>query len=271
MIKFFKKLRLRTKIILIITTLVVGAAGGFGAYILTEANKAPAEIEDSDAKFQTTLKEAPTDGSLPTEHSPEDVIAYALWSVANSSQFEVITTGVANASIATQQIANARVVKDGRAMISTVSSGMVSVAKQRFFHDNTVLLRDADKIDGVNVVWKNQIPECISYKGNIKRYGWLPFQANGYIICAETYLDRNNIILTDNGDGTYKIVFDLDPAEDKAPFYYRREILTNSSSTIVPVFRKIHLEFTINAKYQLLAQDIQEEYKVKSMGAVLIS
>jgi hypothetical protein len=266
MIKFFKKLRLRTKIILIITTLVVGAAGGFGAYILTEANKAPAEIEESDAKFQTTLKEAPTDGSLPTEHSPEDVIAYALWSVANSSQFEVITTGVANASIATQQIANARVVKDGRAMISTVSSGMVSVAKQRFFHDNTVLLRDADKIDGVNVVWKNQIPECISYKGNIKRYGWLPFQANGYIICADTYLDRNNIILTDNGDGTYKIVFDLDPAEDKAPFYYRREILTNSSSTIVPVFQKIHFEFTINAKYQLLAQDIQEEYKVKSMG-----
>ena len=52
MIKFFKKLRLRTKIILIITTLVVGAAGGFGAYILTEANKAPAEIEESDAKFQ---------------------------------------------------------------------------------------------------------------------------------------------------------------------------------------------------------------------------
>nr|MCR5647737.1 hypothetical protein [Acholeplasmatales bacterium] len=266
MIKFFKKLRLRTKIILIITTLVVAGVGGFGAYILTEANKAPAVIEDSDAKFQTTLKEAPTDGSLPTEHSPEDVIAYCLWTVANTKEFKVITTGVANASIATQQIANERVVKNGRAMISTVSSGMVKVAKQRFFHDNTVLLRDADKIDGVNVVWKDQIPECISYNGNIKRYGWLPFQANGYIICSETYLDRNNIVLTDNNDGTYSIVFDLNPAEDKAPFNYRREILTNSSSTMIPKFEKIHIEFTINAKYQILKQDIQEEYTVKSMG-----
>ncbi len=266
MIKFFKKLRLRTKIILIITTLVVGAAAGFGAYILTEANKAPAVIEDSDAKFETTLKEAPTDGSLPTEHSPEDVIAYSLWTVANTKEFKVITTGIANASIATQQIANERIIKNGTAMISTVSSGMISVAKQRYFHDNTVLLRDADKIDGVNVVWKNQIPECISYKANLKRYGWMPFQANGYIICADTYLDRNNIILTDNNDGTYKIVFDLDPAEDKAPFYYRREVLTQSSSTMIPKFEKIHMELTINSKYQILNQDIQEEYKVKSMG-----
>lgn len=266
MIKFFKKLRLRTKIILIITTLVVGAGAGFGAYILTEANKAPAVIEDSESKFETTLKEAPTDGSLPTEHSPEDVIAYSLWTVANTKEFKVITTGIANASIATQQIANERIIKNGTAMISTVSSGMISVAKQRYFHDNTVLLRDADKIDGVNVIWKNQIPECISYKANLKRYGWMPFQANGYIICSDTYLDKNNIILTDNNDGTYRIVFDLDPAEDKAPFYYRREVLTQSSSTMIPKFEKIHMELTINSKYQILNQDIQEEYKVKSMG-----
>ena len=261
-----KKLRLRTKIILIITSLILAVAAGFGAFLIIGASQGQAEIEESEAQYKTTLIEAPTDGSLPTDHNPMDVIAYSLWTVANTSEFKVTTTGTANALIATQQISNSRVVKDGKAMISTVSSGMVNVAKQRYFSDGKVLLRDPEKIDGVNVLWKDQIPECITYNQNIKRYGWLPFQANGYIICEDTYLNKDAIELIDNNDGTYLIKFDLDPADDKAPFWYRREVLTNASSQMVPRFESIHMEFTIDAKYRILKQDIQEKYTVKSMG-----
>ena len=165
-----KKLRLRTKIILIITSLILAVAAGFGAFLIIGASQGQAEIEESEAQYKTTLIEAPTDGSLPKDHNPMDVIAYSLWTVANTSEFKVTTTGTANALIATQQISNSRVVKDGKAMISTVSSGMVNVAKQRYFSDGKVLLRDPEKIDGVNVLWKDQIPECITYNQNIKRY-----------------------------------------------------------------------------------------------------
>ena len=261
-----KKLRLRTKIILIITSLILAVAAGFGAFLIIGASQGQAEIEESEAQYKTTLIEAPTDGSLPTDHNPMDVIAYSLWTVANTSEFKVTTTGTANALVATQQISNSRIVKDGKAMISTVSSGMVNVAKQRYFSDGKVLLRDPEKIDGINVLWKDQIPECITYNQNIKRYGWLPFQANGYIICEETYLNKDEIELIDNNDGTYLIKFDLDPADDKAPFWYRREVLTNASSQMVPRFESIHMEFTIDAKYRILKQDIQEKYTVKSMG-----
>ena len=262
----------KLKIILTIVVLLVATISGFGAYFITEMNKAPATIEESEAKFQTTLKEAPKDGSLPTDHSPIDVIAYVLWTVENTSEFKVVTTGKANASIAVQEISNNRVVKDNKAMVSTISSGMISMGKQRYFENEKVLIRDFAKLDGVNATWKDDVvPECISYKENISRYGWLPFQANGYVICEETYLNKDDIKIEVLGDGLYKVAFDLNPDSDYAPFWYRREILTSSSSTILPEFLSIHAEFTFDSSYRMIYQDFKESYKVKSMGVEAIT
>ena len=261
-----KKMSKKVKIILIISVLFVALISGIGAYFLTEANRAPAEIEDGEAKFKTYLKEAPNDGSLPTDHDPLDVIAYVLWKVENTEEFKVVTTGSADASITTQLISNERIVKNKEAMVSTISSGMVSLAKQKFYSNNKVLLRDYAKLDGINATWKTDVPECISYKEMISRYGWLPFQANGYIICEETYLNKENIKIEVLEDGLYKIAFDLNPEADYAPFWYRREILTNSGSTIIPEFLSIHAEFTFDKDYRIVYQDFKEAYKVKAMG-----
>ena len=203
--------------------LIVG--GLIAAYFIAEGNKAPVELEDTEAKFETTLLEAPTDGSLPTDHNATDVIAYTLWSVANSKEFSVSTTGIADAGVAKQQIANERVVKNGTAMISTVSSGMVSFGTQRYFFteaENKVLVRGATKVKDAVAKWdEKKEPECVTYSEIKKRYGWYPFQANGYIICNDTYLNKEDIRIIDNGNNTYSITFSLDPDGEKAPFWYR--------------------------------------------------
>jgi len=239
-------------------------------YFIVEINKDPVKLKDTDAKYQTTLIEAPNDGKLPTEHSATDVIAYTLYNVANCKEFKVITKGKADASVVTQKIANERVIKNGSAMISTISSGMISLGTQRFYFPQTedkVLVRSAKKINNTTATWNtDKNPECVTYKEMQRRYGWHPFQANGYIICDDTYLNKEDIIVEDNNDGTYSINFRLDPAGDKAPFWYRREIITSSGSTIVPKFKKIEITFTIDKNYTLLEQAIKETYVVKAKG-----
>lgn len=255
---------MKKRIICFILILIVAIGGGIGAYILTEANKGVAQIEDSEAKFKTTLKETPTDGSLPTDYSSLDNIAYALWKIQNTDEFKTITTGKSDASVATIQIYNQRIVKNKKAMVSTVSSGMISSGKQKYFQDNKVLLRDADKINGFDTTWKTGQPECISNKAYITRYGWLPFQCTGYIICEDTILNASELIC--NEDGTFAITLEMNPDSDYAPFWYRREVLTNASSTMEPQFKMIQISYTFDTTWRILESRIKEEYKVKSMG-----
>lgn len=260
---------MKKRIICLILILIVALGGGIGAYIISESNKGPAVIEESEAKYKTTLKEIPSDGSLPTNHTSLDNIAYVLWKLQNTNEFEAITTGTSEASVATIDIYTKRVVKDNKALLSTISEGMVSSGKQKYFLDNKVLLRDADRINGFDTIWKQDQPECISNSAYIKRYGWMPYQATGYIICEETILEISELKIND--DNTYTISMSLNPGEDYAPFWYRREVLTNANSTIVPQFYSILIDYTFDGNWTLLESHVQEEYKVKAMGIEAVS
>ena len=257
---------MKKKIIITIIILLTTVLLGVGGYFIFALNQGPATIEDSEADYESTLLEAPKDGTNPSEHSVEENVAYALWTIANTNDFYTLTTGTAQASIATQQIYNKRVVHDGKAMVTMISSGLISTAKQRYFMKDKVLLRDATSINGDTATWITSEPECVSYKTIISRYGWLPFQATGYIICSDTYTNKEEMKMVDNQDGTYTLYFDLDPDGNKAPFWYRREVLTNANSAIIPEFTYIHFEMKINSNWQIVSTDIQETYKVKSMG-----
>ena len=262
---------MKKKIIITIIILLTTVLLGVGGYFIFALNQGPATIEDSEADFESTLLEAPKDGTNPSEHSVEENVAYALWTIANTNDFYTLTTGTAQASIATQQIYNKRVVHDGKAMVTMISSGLISTAKQKYYMKDKVLLRDATSISGDTATWITSEPECVSYKTIINRYGWLPFQATGYIICSDTYTNKEEMKMVDNQDGTYTLYFDLDPDGNKAPFWYRREVLTNANSAIVPEFAYIHFEMKINSNWQIVSTDIQETYKVKSMGVEAIT
>lgn len=262
---------MKKKIIITIIILLTTVLLGVGGYFIFALNQGPATIEDSEADFESTLLEAPKDGTNPSEHSVEENVAYALWTIAHTNEFYSLTTGTAQASIANQQIYNKRVVHDGKAMVTMISSGLISTAKQKYYMKDKVLLRDATSISGDTATWITSEPECVSYKTLIQRYGWLPFQATGYIICSDTYIHKEEMKMVDNQDGTYTLYFDLDPDGNKAPFWYRREVLTNANSSIVPEFSYIHYEMKINSNWQIVSADVQETYKVKSMGVEAIT
>lgn len=264
---------MRKKIIIIsIIILFVMIGAGVGIFFWGSAKKPQAEIPDTEAKYQTTLTEAPRDGTNPSDHTVEENVAYALWTVANTNEFYTVTTGTAKASIATQSVYNMRVVKDGKAMVTMISNGLVKSAKQRYFTTDKVFVRDATKIlSDTEAKWIQSEPECVSYKTIKQRYGWLPFEATGYIICHDTYINLDEMTMVENEDHTFTLSFDLDPEGEKAPFWYRREVRTNGGSTIIPEFYSIHVNMTINSNWQIVKNDIQESYKVKSKGVEAVT
>ena len=90
---------MRKKIIIIsIIILFVMIGAGVGIFFWCSAKKPQAEIPDTEAKYQTTLTEAPRDGTNPSDHTVEENVAYALWTVANTNEFYTVTTGTAKAS-----------------------------------------------------------------------------------------------------------------------------------------------------------------------------
>ena len=262
-----KKIIISLIVLFVLTILLVGG------YFLFSMFQAPAEIEDSDALYETTLKEAPSDGSIPSDYSVEDNIAFALYTLSNKKEFKSVTTGSAIAVGVNQSVSNVRVVKDGKAMVTMITSGFIENAKQRYFLEDKVLLRDAVKplISETEANWATTEPECVTYNTIKKRYGWFPFEATGYIICNDTFLNKDKMQIRENNDKTYTLVFDLDPEATKAPFWYRREVLTNSNSTIIPEFFSIHIEMTIDANWNILQNEIKESYKVKSFGVEAVT
>ena len=255
---------MKKKIIISIIVLFVLVVLGVGGYFLFSMFQAPVEFEDTDAKFETTLKEVPNDGTNPNDHTIEDNIAYALYKITITDEFKTITNGDAVAVGVEQTVYNERVVKDGKAMVSMITNGFIKNAKQRYFMKDKVLLRNATEVTSRNeAIWATTEPECVTYDTIKKRYGWFPTQATGYIICEDTYINKDQMSMVDNGDGTYTISFDLDPDEEKAPFWYRREVATNGNSTMKPQFFSVHFEMKIDSTWTILQNTIDESYKVK--------
>ena len=256
---------MKKNILILTCKVVVAILIGAISFFIASVNKKQAKITDDVAKYETKLLKAPTD-KAPLDHKPEDVIAYILYNVKNTKNFKVKTTGNVSASIATLKVLNERVVIGNEAMVSTISSGLISSTKQKFYSNDKVLIRDREKMNDLDVTWKMDAPECITYNEMIYRYGWLPWQANGYIICDETYINKDKLKVEKLDNDLYKVAFDLNPSGDYAPFWYRREVLTTSASTMIPDFKAIHIEFTFDKNYKLIYQNLKEAYYVETIG-----
>lgn len=205
--------------------------------------------------------------TAPIEIDSKEAMKIAISLVSDSKEFEVTTTGNTVASISLLEsnvvINNKRTIKNGEAMITCVSAGPISNASQRYFKGDKVYLRNSKNVSSdANVTFdNNEDLEVIDHTAYMNRYGWMPFQLNGYLISSETYLE--NPIMKDNGDNTYTCSFKLKPSE--AAFYYQREIVTNSNASELE-FTSISLDVTMDDKYKILSVKIVEEYKIVMSG-----
>ncbi|MDE7106041.1 MAG: leucine-rich repeat domain-containing protein [Anaeroplasmataceae bacterium] len=250
---------MKKKIIFLSIFILLLAIGGIGIFYYTQTHRNDVVFAD-EAKYKTRLVPAPVDGTTPVDHNPYDNIAYMLWVLEHTEQYTSHTEGTAVSVGQTQTIYNHRRVNGDEQLVDTISSGLVSLGKQKYFLDNKVLIRDYISKKGDDITWKTDEPECITKDAYKERYGWLPTQATAYIICEETILEISEVTLLDNG--LYSITLSLNPDEWYAPFWYQREVKTNASSVSKPVFSSIVIEYIFNANWQIQQVNTKEKYKV---------
>ncbi len=247
--------------------LVVGT--GLTIFFVSSANEKTVTFDDDanvdDYKYVTTLKKTPEDGSNPSNYDALTNVYYSLYNLEHKEAFSCVTTGQAKAAVATQIISNSRVVIGDKAMVSTISDGIIKVGTQKYFveKNGNVLLRTAQSINDAKAVWKTEEPECITSDAYLKQYGWLPYKAIGYIICDDTVLEASELKCE---NGIYETTLTLDPDGEKAPYWYRREVATNGSSTMIPEFSLIKLTYKFDSNWNIIEVHAQEKYLVKSMG-----
>ena len=255
----------RKKVLIIsIISFVLCVIGFIAIWTVISLNKPQAKIEDTKTELQSDSKEITSETKTPDAYTAKEAMQYTLWRMSNTD-FDVKTSGSSNALGIIQKINNHRTVIGNEALISTVStSSMKKVAKEKFFPGNgKVLLSDASSInvDDATAVFSQDEPQIITEEDYIGMYGWLPFQLCGYIISTETYLEEPTMVANENG--TYTISVNLDPATDKAPFWYKREVLENSGSSIIPNFFSIKIDIVIDNTYRVLTAEYNESYEVQ--------
>ena len=252
---------MKKKIIFLSIFILVLLIGGVAIFYFTQSNRDSVTFADEEAKYKTYTEQAPTDGSLPSDHDSLSNIAYVLWVLENTENYSSQTKGSAVSAGQTQEILNQRFVNGSIQVVNTYSGGLVTLGKQKYFQNGKVLIRDFTSKDGDNISWKTDQPECITNKGYITRYGWLPNQATAYIICKETILEISETQSLENG--LYSLTLTLNPDREHAPFWYRREVATNASSLDEPAFSSIVIEYIFDAQWRVQEVKTQEKYTVK--------
>ncbi|MDE5856216.1 MAG: hypothetical protein K2H06_04120, partial [Anaeroplasmataceae bacterium] len=250
---------MKKKIIFLSIFILLLAIGGVGIFYYTQTHRKDV-VFAGEAKYQTYTAPAPTDGTSPVDHNSYDNLAYILWVLEHTEQYTSHTEGTAVSVGQTQTIYNHRRVNGDEQLVDTISGGLVSLGKQKYFLDNKVLIRDYISKKGDDIQWKTDEPECITQAEYKNRYGWLPSQATAYIICKETILEISEVTILENG--LYSITVSLNPDEDYAPFWYQREIKTNASSVTKPVFSSIIIEYIFNDDWKIQQVNTKEKYKV---------
>ena len=269
------KKRIFIRILIILLALIIVSVSIFGIRIAVESNKPQAKIStysdvsQKSVNHDSYMLEINETTKNPKENNVKDVVAYSLWKISNCNKFKISTEGKTTATMlfnVEQKINNERIINGNNALITTTSTGVLTLANQRFVmkDKNLCLYRETKDVKDLVPQFDESEPTKIQFNEYLEKFGWLPFQSFGYIINDETYL--SDPTLKDNLDNTYTISIDLNPNEDYAPFYYRHEILTSSGSTTIPVFKKIHLDLTIDSSYKTLSVDIEEVYTVTKLG-----
>ncbi len=220
-----------------------------------------------DYQYKTNLLKTPNDGTNPSNYDSLTNIYYALYNLEHKNAFKVTTTGATTAKVlfvnTEQKISNSRIVIGDKAMLETISEGMVKVAYQKYFTDygNNVYMRETHDVNNLVPTYTDVEPEKVDAKGYIEDYGWLPFKAIGYIICDETVKEVSELKCE---NGIYEVDLILDHEETKAPYWYRREVKTTGTTNDYPLFSYVSLTYKFDSNWNIISLHTQEKYQVST-------
>ena len=259
------------KILIILSAILLIVIFSFGIYISINSKEEKAVITsetnltNEDINHNSNYLEIKENDNIENDNAL-DIIAKSLWKIKNTNSFRVDTTGKSSSKVllnVDQNIKNERIVIANTAMLTTISSGVIELANQRYITNEYAYIRESKEILDMNPTFIDSEPKKETLNEYLSDYGWLPFDAVGYVINDQTILDNPTREKIDN---LYKISLDLNPKDEYGPYWYRREILYSSYSNTVPKFSKIHLEFYINADYSISKVHFEESYVISRFG-----
>ena len=252
---------MKKKIIITILSISLLVIISISIYFVIASNKKPITYNNEQTDDKTDV--------LPPVNNIEDNdsktnIANALYNISLKESFKTTTTGSSKALFFTQQIRDERIIVGSKAIVTTISVGIVKLGKQKYLNKDLkkALIRDYQTVSETDVTWKTDDPEEITFDEYINRYGTLPFEASAYIISNDTIKTISDTVKVE--ENMYKIELELKPNE--AAFWYKHEIATDSGSTIEPDFEYVKLVYYLDSNINILKIDVEEKYKVESMG-----
>ncbi len=232
-----------------------------GMSVLEKMNAPAPTPVDTSVKIVATMPK-PASGS-PADYSAYENFCIAAGVLNSASYFRADTEGTIVASVFgapyNQTLEGHRVSKDGRLFHEVNStSTMKSVGEQRFFAQDTILMRTAKYKKGVPTWGSIGLVQTDDFSA---KYGIIPREICLYVVNEDTVLE-SGFVKEENGLKTYYMV--LDPAA--APERYKRQVGALGGASDYPVFESIKLTYTIDSDWVIQSHTVEETYDISIAG-----
>ena len=220
------------------------------------------------------IVEIPDDDALaPTEYSGSENLAFIAGVFSECDNYRAVTTGVAVAEVKGsshyQTIFDSREFFDGKLMmLSTSKSDFVSVAEEKYFEENRVLIRrqtEKESIDGEHTAFFGE-PGYMTIDEYRASYGEIPRGVSDFSINRETILSTGKL----GWDGeNYYLTVSLDPVKSTAAC--RKNIATLMGTADLPTYLSVKVTFFFNERWQVTRTRVNETYAVEKFGMTCAS
>lgn len=214
---------------------------------------------------EITKTPAPQDGSLPTDHTGAENLAYIAAVLDSQTVYHSYGYTVTNASIATQETRTWKDYRDGVLITSDITySSMVKSGSQTCTVVNgsegepEVYFRESEvpesSTTNLTAKWNEGAPVYFTEKAFNTTYGLLQTELSSYIINSESILSSSDV--SANQDGTFTQSFVLDPV--LSTYYYQYGMKTRGGLAGYPTFESVELTATFDSSWRILTLNTRD-------------
>lgn len=250
----------KAKIICIVLAVVLVSSGA--VLLITNFTGDASVVAPPPEDTISTSMERPLDGVFDKNDAKSNLyIAHG--ELLRSGGFKGVNKGTSTSLGISQQVYSYRTVVGKNVFKQSVSDGLVKMGSQTYIWGDNYILRDVEKVRGIeDVTWKNTARK-VSKETYDETYGYHFAGLTGYILNDETILSAT-LEKEENGIYTYRYVLD----EKVAPYYVLYEMRTNAGTKGFATFEKAEIVVEIDENWQLQTLSTDCKYNVPMLGGV---
>lgn len=280
-----RRKRIARKVAAVLSVVFVGAVSYVGVGFLIKDN-----TPIDDPGYATVRYAAPTNGSLPTDHTDVENIAYINYVLHNQPYWSSSMTSTVH-TVMEQTVKTFKHYYNGILISEDVEKGVSNKLTQFCVPEDVALWRDETGINrGVDAEWAKK---SVLWRGGSGDYQgtktkWSTAPASGsvitdyrkerglpvsefsvYILNELTIKNASETSVIDNGDGTYSLTVELNvnpEGETSAVHYYKQQMKIKGGLSKYPVYYFTNINFVFDADWRVLSFDISDGYQAAIGG-----